>query len=304
MTYNKTLLRYCVLGTSSLVLGLIIYLLFRPNAYVSRMILSELPMKGVFDCSDLCDSSFLKFYFADFLWAFSLTCWLHAIFLPDISGSWICALIVLASGSLYELLQFLGIVNGTGDFIDVFMYATGGGLVSVNILIGRRSKKMKRNRFIGGLLAVLVICMFAFFALGSGESTTTDQGSGKAEEKGNLGDYTVEIKSCRLAKDYQGKDVVIVNYGYTNNAENSKSFAGTFDDQVYQNGVGLNKAYMLADSAKYSADNQMKEIKKGATLDVEVAYELNDSTTDIEVEVKELFSLDDSIVKKTFSIAE
>ena len=47
----------------------------------------------------------------------------------------------------------------------------------------------------------------------------------------------------------------------------------------------------------------MKEIKKGATLEVECAYELNDTTTDIEVEVTETFSFDDEIVTKTFSIA-
>ena len=45
-------------------------------------------------------------------------------------------------------------------------------------------------------------------------------------------------------------------------------------------------------------------IKAGVSLDVEVAYELNDTTTDIEVEVKELISFDDDLVTKTFSIAQ
>ena len=47
----------------------------------------------------------------------------------------------------------------------------------------------------------------------------------------------------------------------------------------------------------------MKDIKKGASLEVEVAYELNDSTTDVEVEVSELFSFSDKVIKKTFTIA-
>ena len=50
-------------------------------------------------------------------------------------------------------------------------------------------------------------------------------------------------------------------------------------------------------------DNQRKEIKTGASLDVEVAYTLNDDKSDVEVEVKKLFSLDESSVSKTFSIA-
>lgn len=166
---------------------------------------------------------------------------------------------------------------------------------------------MKNRRLFSLLMAIVVICCFAFFALGSGESTETDQGSGKAEtvsEDSNLGDYKVVIDSCRLAKDYEGKDIVIVKYLFTNNAEKAASFMVAFDETVYQDGIGLNETFVADESANYSADNQTKEIKKGATLDVEVAYELNDLTTDIDVEVQELFSLDDSIVKKTFSIAQ
>ncbi len=166
---------------------------------------------------------------------------------------------------------------------------------------------MKNRRLISLLMAVIVVCCFAFFALGSGDSTESDQGNGKAEksdEASNLGDYKVVIDSCRLAKDYEGNDVVIVKYIFTNNAEEATSFMVAFDETVYQDGIGLNETFMVDDSADYSSDNQLKEIKKGATLEVEVAYDLNDSTTDIDVEVEELFSFDDSVVKKTFSITE
>ena len=159
------------------------------------------------------------------------------------------------------------------------------------------------------ILMVLLIAVFMLFALGSGESETADQGSGTAETKAaasetELGKYTVEIDSCRLAKDYAGKSVVIVKYIFTNvSDESAVSFMFAFDDAVYQDGVGLNQAYVLDDSAKFNSDNQTKEIKKGATLEVEVAYELNDSTTDIEIEVKELFRFNDKTLKKTFKIA-
>ena len=157
------------------------------------------------------------------------------------------------------------------------------------------------------LLSVLLLVTFAIFALGSGESSSSDQGSGSVEkgEETNIGDYTVEIASCRLAKDWEGKEVVIVKYIYTNVAnDEATSFMVAFDEEVYQNGVGLNESIMLDDSANYSSDNQMKDIKKGASLEVEVAYELNDTTTDIEVEVEELFSFSDTKITKTFSIAQ
>lgn len=167
---------------------------------------------------------------------------------------------------------------------------------------------MKKNKILSLVLTVVLSGTFCLFALGSGESSTNEQGSGTAENvevaSTILGDYNVEIKACRLAKDYEGKNVAIITYGFTNNADDSTAFAYAFDDQVYQNGVGLNKAYFLSDSANYVEENQTKEIKKGATLDVEVAYELNDTTTELEVEVKEFISFNDSMVRKTFTIVE
>ena len=71
-----------------------------------------------------------------------------------------------------------------------------------------------------------------------------------------------------------------------------------------KSGVGLNESWIVDESANYSSDNQTKEIKKGASLDVEVAYELNDSTTPVDIEVKELFSFDEKTLTKTFEIAE
>jgi hypothetical protein len=171
---------------------------------------------------------------------------------------------------------------------------------------------------------ILVICLllsFAVFALGSGSDETKDQGTGSIETKNNeetkgqsaetkpkedptvLGNYRVEIKSCRLAQDYSGKDVVIVLYSFTNvKNDEPASFSFAIKDSVYQDGVGLNGAYVLSESANYSADNQTKEIKKGASIDVEVAYELNDSSTDIEVEVEELFGFSNKTLKKVFTL--
>ena len=92
--------------------------------------------------------------------------------------------------------------------------------------------------------------------------------------------------------------------GFINNVKNAISFTGAFDEEVYQNGVGLNRSWVVDDSANYDEGNQTKEIKTGASLDVEVAYELNDTATDIEVEVKQFLSFDNSVVKKTFSITQ
>lgn len=146
------------------------------------------------------------------------------------------------------------------------------------------------------LSAILALSLaFSMSACGSEESS----GNGDDAE---LGEYQVEIVGCRKTKDYDGKPVVIVKYNFTNNSDEPTSFWTAFDDSVYQDGIGLNEAYFLDESEDYLEDNQMKEIKTGASLEVEVAYELNDTTTDIDVEVEELFSFDDDVVKKTLSL--
>ena len=133
--------------------------------------------------------------------------------------------------------------------------------------------------------------------------STTEKPKDSASKDDSLGKYGLEIKSCRLAKDYEGKSIVIVKYVFTNNDDEAAAFYLTFDDKVYQNGVGLNECYFADDSANYSSDNQTKEIKKGSSIEVEVAYKLNDNTTDVEVEVSELFSLSKKEIKKVFKIA-
>lgn len=164
------------------------------------------------------------------------------------------------------------------------------------------------KKILSAVLSLAILSTFAFFAIASGDSEkeeekTQEAGSAAvAEDNATLGDYQVEIKEARVAKDYEGSPVVIVKYSFTNNSEESAAFMWTFDDQVYQNGVGLEKAYVLADSANYDDSNMYKEIKEGVTLDLEVAYVLNDTETDIEVEVAELISFDDTLVSRTFSI--
>ena len=171
---------------------------------------------------------------------------------------------------------------------------------------------------------LLVACLFAtiglfFVSCEIIEVTETDTNNKTAETTANtvaettanntpnkdnkLGNYIVEIKSYRLAEDYQGEPIVIVKYGFTNNDNDASAFYLSLSDHVYQNGIGLNECYFVDDSANYSSDNQTKEIKQGASIDVEVAYKLNDTTSDIEIEVSELISFSSKKVTKTFKIS-
>ena len=158
------------------------------------------------------------------------------------------------------------------------------------------------------ICVVLALTVIGCFATSDNDTATdtetaTDKAEVSVENESTLDEYVLEIDSCRIAADYEGKPVAIVKYIFTNNDDTPVSFIAAFDDAVYQNGIGLNNSYFLADSANYSADNQSKEIRTGATIEVEVAYELNDNTSELEVEVGKYFSFSDKKITKIFTIA-
>ncbi len=165
-------------------------------------------------------------------------------------------------------------------------------------------------------LAVGLGVLFVLFLLARGQEDTgnseseiisrqeSEEGKNSSVSEETREDYSVVIDSYRLAKDYADKDVVIIKYIFSNISDDDPAaFYVTFDANVYQNGVGLNEAYFVEESANYSADNQTKEVKKGASLVVEAAYELNDTTSDIDVEVERIFNFSDFKITKTFSLA-
>ena len=161
---------------------------------------------------------------------------------------------------------------------------------------------MKKILIVFCMLILSLVTLSGCLSLG----TTDNQGNGSISgtpsgtQKGNLGEYNVVIDSCRLATDYAGKPAVIVKYIFTNYSEDANSFMFSVSDTVYQNGISLDTA--IVSGSNYSSDNQLKEIKTGVTLTVEVAYELDNTTDSIEVEVTELFSFNDLKVIKTFQL--
>ena len=89
------------------------------------------------------------------------------------------------------------------------------------------------------ILVVLLLVAYGAFALGSSsEGGSTDQGHDSASSeatKGNLGDYNVDILSCRVVSDYEGDPVVIVKYKFTNYDDDAAAFYIAISDKVYQN---------------------------------------------------------------------
>lgn len=106
--------------------------------------------------------------------------------------------------------------------------------------------------------------------------------------EGEVGDYYVALKGCTFTQDYDGNKAVVVTYDFTNNSEEAISAIAALYIQAFQDGVQLETAFVMDDSA-YNAETSMKDIKPGITLeDCQDVFVLT-SDSPIEIEVSELF---------------
>ena len=117
---SKKEIQLFLLSIVSLTLGCMVYVLFRPYSNISIWVNQIIPTKSYADNLRFLDSSFIKYYFVDFLWAFSFSCIIRIV-LKEKKKPVIFA-VVSFCGLIWELLQCIGTVIGTGDFIDVIMY--------------------------------------------------------------------------------------------------------------------------------------------------------------------------------------
>jgi len=111
-------------------------------------------------------------------------------------------------------------------------------------------------------------------------------------ETGEIGDYVVSIKDYQIVtrKD-DNKSILIVTYAFTNNDKESHSFKTAIDDKLFQNGVEIEALWnRWGVEEYYDFANASKEIKKGVTLDVQAAYELSDTSSDVSVELSKMYS--------------
>ena len=101
----------------------------------------------------------------------------------------------------------------------------------------------------------------------------------------------VTIDGAKLSQDYEGKPAVIITYTFTNvSSDEAESFMVSCTADVYQNGVQCERAFVTN-----LEGDEMAKVKAGASNTFQIAYEVTDRSP-LEVEVKELFSWDDTLL--------
>ncbi len=127
----KYTLKNIILSIFSLSAGGLIYLAARPDSYVSIFINRIIPLADIQRVLSPLNFEYINNYAPDFLWAFSLTC---ALLVTNKSIK-ATVLVVSLCGIIWETLQFIGIISGTGDIIDIITYLTA---VFTAVLINKK----------------------------------------------------------------------------------------------------------------------------------------------------------------------
>lgn len=111
-----------ILSVLTLLLGGLIYLLLRETSIIAVALMHFPGIQPLQSCVSSFHFYFLEYYFVDYLWGLSLCSGLVSIHTPRKKGLIICAAATLVCGSLWEVLQYVGVVTGTGDWMDAIMY--------------------------------------------------------------------------------------------------------------------------------------------------------------------------------------
>ena len=140
----------------------------------------------------------------------------------------------------------------------------------------------------------------------SQEQTTENEAkdAGKAEDKveenAANSKYAVTIDEAYVGENYAGDPCLFVTYTFTNVSDDKPaSFAWSVSDEVYQNGLECETTIADVDNSNYTA-----KVKTGNSIQVKQAYELQDTTTDVEIEITELIAFERTVIaSQTFHIA-
>ena len=124
---------------TALIVGCLLYVCLRKHTYIGSMVNGIGIVEKIREKYMLQVHNFYKFYLPDFLWGCSLGCGLIAIHDPGIKGVIICASFSFFCGLIWEILQYLKVLNGTGDIHDMIMYLLASAVcIIINLKETRR----------------------------------------------------------------------------------------------------------------------------------------------------------------------
>lgn len=237
---------------------------------------------------------------------------------PEPSGKSGLAIAGLVLGIVAVATSFLPIINNASFFIGLVGLILG----IIGLVQTRKGTKSGTGLAVAATVLNVVACIVvlasqAFYSAAwndamesaglSTSSSSASQGSASSQSSSaaqaaattsSAAEYEVAIDDATMTTDYAGNPALLVSYTWTNNSDESTSFAVALHAQCFQDGVECPTAIVTgADTDTFT------QLKPGASTTVQQAYEIT-GTSDATVEVTKLISLDNTVLaEKTFSVA-
>lgn len=105
---------------------------------------------------------------------------------------------------------------------------------------------------------------------------TTPEETPSEESETPAKESNISIVSHSISKDYEGKDILIIEYAWTNTDDDATSFSFAVQDKVYQNGIECSSMVIGCD--EIDSQQQMNDVQSGTTYNLKVGYILQDMT--------------------------
>lgn len=131
------------------------------------------------------------------------------------------------------------------------------------------------------------------------ESIDLGGGSGTTVQADDSQETYVKIVNHFLSKDYEDKDILVVEYEFYNGSDEPESFVWNFSDKAFQNGIECDDMVFGCDDI--DSQRSMNEIQPGTTYTVSAGYHLSDMS-DVTIEVTDLFG-DTKYISETISLS-
>ena len=174
---------------------------------------------------------------------------------------------------------------------------------------------MKKNRIAAGILAIA--CGFCISGCGdSGESSSTvseatttvaeaetqvetkAQAETQTEKPASDAEFAFEIVSTAMSTDYEGKSVMVVEYNFTNNSDETTSFTFACRDKVFLNGIECDSSVIGCDDV--DSQMQLTDIQPGTTYTLKVGYHA-EAGAPVDIQITSLFG-DETYLEQTVEI--
>ena len=164
---------------------------------------------------------------------------------------------------------------------------------------------------------VLAACVVVSAALVGCGSSSSMEGSGSAatstaavQNKGDIGPYHFEISDTARTEEITEGTALIIKYTITNNSDETITPGSVTRLKVFQNGVSLSGVTIIGAENGDLMDNEYKSIQPGASIEVEEAFTLDDTTIPIQVSAEmqavqpNSIKLIDGTLKANISVSE